>query len=421
MADLVFSIGANDAEFQRTLDRLDKNAARTASSVERSLSFNQLATAGKKVYRLGMEMIDAYAASSEVAAERVRGLTAEVNNLAAAMGETLVDGIEAVQAGLDGMGKDAATKDYGGWFDSITSGFMYGMQGPLQGIRDMGMLSDGSDRRMAADAARQKRLQEKKLKEIRDFAAMRSNLLDQRDRITGSEGGFTAAYDERSENNRNTENIRSIGGMSIEQAKKEELLAIEEQRHQARMRQIDAERVARMQSLEEESRKEISASDRKREDYMLALDMMDAETRTQNIDKATSRAAEIDRIHLEYRQKSLALARDENLTEAEKARFADRLAAMERSAVAGQLARNALSDRNAQRFTSLGLENVSDATTRKQVLGFDAYRVDPAKAATVEQTKAVKKTAENSEAQVKLLRSIDAGISRAGGNVAVFQ
>lgn len=111
MSDLLFSIGADDREFQRALGRIAKSSDSTASTVAKIFGFGSAVAIGKRLIGEAQSSIEAYAQTSDEARRRVEGMVAPWKAVQVAIGETLVGYVEPLLAKMGELGKIGTYKE----------------------------------------------------------------------------------------------------------------------------------------------------------------------------------------------------------------------------------------------------------------------------------------------------------------------
>lgn len=110
MADMLFTIGADDRDFHRALGRIEASSGMAAKSLGKIFGVGSTAAIASKAIATASSFIQAYADSSDEARQRVDRLTESVQRLKESIGEDLVGAIEVGKPSLD---------TFAGWWQDI--------------------------------------------------------------------------------------------------------------------------------------------------------------------------------------------------------------------------------------------------------------------------------------------------------------
>jgi hypothetical protein len=103
MSDLLFSIGADDREFQKALGRIETASSRTAKTVAKIFGLGSAVVVGKQLIHAARDAIEGYAGSSDAAKQRIEDMVGPWKAIQASAGEILVDILEPMERSLERM------------------------------------------------------------------------------------------------------------------------------------------------------------------------------------------------------------------------------------------------------------------------------------------------------------------------------
>lgn len=214
MADLLFTIGADDRDFRRTMDRLDRTSAVTAHNVAKIFKVGSFVAVGTRSINFLTDAVREYAETSEGARRRVEEMTAPWRTLKAAIGEATVDALVPFLRYL----QEAAQ-----WWDELITGGANGF------------MPFGDE---ATEAQRIHREQEARAKAVQEGRRIRGSA--EADILDAAGDRFGAGRSrENAEHERRLREIGALTGLANEE--KDRLRTWENARHDAASRRNQAD------------------------------------------------------------------------------------------------------------------------------------------------------------------------------------
>ncbi|HMN41834.1 MAG TPA: hypothetical protein PKE29_13395 [Phycisphaerales bacterium] len=101
MADLLFTIGADDRAFHQSLARIERTSASAAKSVGRIFGIGSTVMLARQAIHYLKESVDAYGKSSEAAGDRVRDMQQPWKDLQVVIGETTTGYVESFNTEIE--------------------------------------------------------------------------------------------------------------------------------------------------------------------------------------------------------------------------------------------------------------------------------------------------------------------------------